>query len=45
MGHSLAVPRLSVCADVQKVDRTKLAQTEVKSILYKGIPYSFQGKY
>ncbi|KAK6621395.1 hypothetical protein RUM43_011701 [Polyplax serrata] len=25
----LAVPRLSVCADAQKVDRTKLAQTEV----------------
>ncbi|XP_055608146.1 uncharacterized protein LOC129755598 [Uranotaenia lowii] len=24
----LAVPRLSVCADAQKVDRTKLAQTE-----------------
>jgi len=27
-GNSLAVPRLSVCADVQKVDRSKLAQTE-----------------
>lgn len=27
----LAVPRLSVCADAQKVDRAKLAQTEVKS--------------
>ena len=27
-GASLAVPRLSVCADVQKVDRSKLAQTE-----------------
>uniref|UniRef100_A0A0P5R790 Rap gtpase-activating protein n=1 Tax=Daphnia magna TaxID=35525 RepID=A0A0P5R790_9CRUS len=26
--NSLAVPRLSVCADVQKVDRSKLAQTE-----------------
>ena len=26
---SLAVPRLSVCADAQKVDRAKLAQTEV----------------
>jgi len=26
----LAVPRLSVCADAQKVDRTKLAQTEVR---------------
>lgn len=25
----LALPRLSVCADVQKVDRAKLAQTEV----------------
>lgn len=25
----LAVPRLSVCADVQKVDRAKLAQIEV----------------
>lgn len=25
----LAVPRLSVCADVQKVDRAKLAQVEV----------------
>lgn len=27
---ALAVPRLSVCADAQKVDRAKLAQTEVK---------------
>lgn len=27
--QSLAVPRLSVCADAQKVDRAKLAQTEV----------------
>ena len=27
---SLAVPRLSVCADAQKVDRAKLAQTEVR---------------
>ena len=27
---TLAVPRLSVCADAQKVDRAKLAQTEVK---------------
>ncbi|KAJ8687813.1 hypothetical protein QAD02_023607, partial [Eretmocerus hayati] len=26
--HSLAMPRLSVCADAQKVDRSKLAQTE-----------------
>ncbi|XP_076752653.1 rap GTPase activating protein radish isoform X1 [Xylocopa sonorina] len=26
--QQLAVPRLSVCADVQKVDRAKLAQTE-----------------
>ncbi|XP_033221111.1 uncharacterized protein LOC117175513 [Belonocnema kinseyi] len=26
--NSLAVPRLSVCADAQKVDRAKLAQTE-----------------
>ncbi|CAG5097915.1 Similar to RAP1GAP: Rap1 GTPase-activating protein 1 (Homo sapiens), partial [Cotesia congregata] len=26
--QSLAVPRLSVCADAQKVDRAKLAQTE-----------------
>ena len=26
---TLAVPRLSVCADAQKVDRAKLAQTEV----------------
>lgn len=25
----LAVPRLSVCADAQKVDRAKLSQTEV----------------
>ena len=25
-----AMPRLSVCADSQKVDRVKLAQTEVK---------------
>lgn len=28
----LAVPRLSVCADAQKVDRAKLAQTEVTII-------------
>ncbi|XP_077280205.1 LOW QUALITY PROTEIN: rap GTPase activating protein radish [Temnothorax americanus] len=28
VAQSLAVPRLSVCADAQKVDRTKLAQTE-----------------
>lgn len=27
-GNNLAVPRLSVCADAQKVDRAKLAQTE-----------------
>ena len=27
---SLVVPRLSVCADAQKVDRSKLAQTEVR---------------
>ena len=26
---TLAIPRLSVCADAQKVDRAKLAQTEV----------------
>ena len=26
---ALAVPKLSVCADAQKVDRAKLAQTEV----------------
>jgi hypothetical protein len=25
------VPRLSVCADAQKVDRAKLAQTEVST--------------
>lgn len=33
----LAVPRLSVCADVQKVDRAKLAQVEVslKHIFFK----------
>jgi len=30
--QSLAVPRLSVCADAQKVDRTKLAQTEVSKM-------------
>lgn len=30
--QSLAVPRLSVCADAQKVDRAKLAQTEVIKI-------------
>lgn len=30
--QSLAVPRLSVCADAQKVDRAKLAQTEVNEI-------------
>jgi len=30
--QSLAVPRLSVCADAQKVDRAKLAQTEVSKI-------------
>lgn len=29
--QSLAVPRLSVCADAQKVDRAKLAQTEVSA--------------
>lgn len=29
--QSLAVPRLSVCADAQKVDRAKLAQTEVSN--------------
>jgi RAP1 GTPase activating protein 1 len=29
----LAVPRLSVCADAQKVDRTKLAQTEVRRVM------------
>lgn len=28
---ALAVPRLSVCADAQKVDRAKLAQTEVNT--------------
>lgn len=28
----LAVPRLSVCADAQKVDRAKLAQTEFNII-------------
>ncbi|XP_065565417.1 uncharacterized protein LOC136030399 isoform X2 [Artemia franciscana] len=27
-GINLAVPRLSVCADIQKIDRSKLAQTE-----------------
>jgi hypothetical protein len=27
---SLAVPKLSVCADSHKVDRSKLAQTEVE---------------
>jgi len=30
--QSLAVPRLSVCADAQKVDRAKLAQTEVSKM-------------
>lgn len=30
--QQLAVPRLSVCADAQKVDRAKLAQTEVNLI-------------
>lgn len=30
--NQLAVPRLSVCADAQKVDRTKLAQTEFSII-------------
>lgn len=29
----LAVPRLSVCADAQKIDKTKLAQTEVSKRL------------
>jgi hypothetical protein len=29
----LAVPRLSVCADAQKVDRTKLAQSEVQYVI------------
>lgn len=28
----MAVPRLSVCADAQKVDRAKLAQTEFNII-------------
>ena len=28
----LACPRLSVCADAQKVDRAKLSQTEVGSV-------------
>lgn len=32
----LAVPRLSVCADAQKIDKTKLAQTEVS--IYNEIP-------
>lgn len=31
---ALAVPRLSVCADAQKVDRAKLAQTEVIFLSY-----------
>lgn len=30
--NQLAVPRLSVCADAQKVDRAKLAQTEFSII-------------
>ena len=30
---ALAVPKLSVCADAQKVDRAKLAQTEVMDLL------------
>lgn len=30
--NQLAVPRLSVCANAQKVDRTKLAQTEFNII-------------
>lgn len=30
--NQLAVPRLSVCADAQKVDRAKLAQTEFNII-------------
>jgi len=29
---SLTVPKLSVCADSQKVDKSKLAQTEVIDI-------------
>lgn len=33
-GAALAVPRLSVCADAQKVDRAKLAQTEVRIYIY-----------
>lgn len=32
---ALAVPRLSVCADAQKVDRVKLAQTEASNISVK----------
>lgn len=32
--QSLAVPRLSVCADAQKIDRAKLDQTEVNIIAY-----------
>jgi len=31
-GNNLAVPRLSVCADIQKVDRSKLAQAEFSII-------------
>lgn len=31
-GSQLPVPRLSVCADAQKVDRAKLAQTEFSII-------------
>lgn len=30
--NQLSVPRLSVCADAQKVDRAKLAQTEFSII-------------
>lgn len=32
IANQLAVPRLSVCADAQKVDRAKLAQTEFSII-------------
>lgn len=34
---ALAVPRLSVCADAQKVDRAKLAQTEVLTTYFRFI--------
>lgn len=48
LNQYLLLPRLSVCADVQKIDRTKLAQTEVGIDRFKNEiiedDYSYIGK-